>query len=209
MITYRHIIFRITIVAFLAAFLTFIPGCGDEGNSPSAESRGDEEDSPSAESRGDEMKFETGNPEIDKVLDDMKFENAETLGPIARKYFVAMFNNDWEKVWDMMPGETHEANKKMWEFAKNSGSDEEKEMANKAGGAKEYYILRMKKNEKTQEEWAEEISKDKERLEVTGEEFEDDGKTGWIWGKHFKAGETMKSFRLKLKKEGDEWKIGE
>jgi len=31
MSTYRHIIFRITIVAFLAAFLTFIPGCVGPG----------------------------------------------------------------------------------------------------------------------------------------------------------------------------------
>ncbi len=41
MSTYRHIIFRITIVAFLAAFLTFVPGCG-----------GDEEDRASVEDAG-------------------------------------------------------------------------------------------------------------------------------------------------------------
>jgi len=33
MTAYRHIIFRITIVAFLAAFLTFIPGCGGDDTS--------------------------------------------------------------------------------------------------------------------------------------------------------------------------------
>jgi formylglycine-generating enzyme required for sulfatase activity len=45
MTAHNHIIFRITIVAFLAAFLTFIPGCGgDDKDGASVESRGDEED---------------------------------------------------------------------------------------------------------------------------------------------------------------------
>ena len=148
----------------------------------------------------------TGNPDIDKALDDMKFENAETLGPIARMYFVAMFKGEWEKVWDMMPGETHKGNEQMWEFAKSRGSDEEKEMANKAGSAKEYYILRMKKTEKSEEEWVKEITKEEEKFEVTGEEIEEDGKTGWIKAKNIKTGEEEKMFNFT--KEGDEWKIG-
>jgi len=41
MTTYRHAIFLITFVAFLAAFLPFIPGCGDEGNSPPDGTRAD------------------------------------------------------------------------------------------------------------------------------------------------------------------------
>ena len=152
---------------------------------------------------GDET---TGNPDIDQALDDMKFENAPTLGPVARKYFVAMFNSDWEKVWDLQSSETIKMNEGLWESAKNMGDEEEKKMANEAGSAKEYYILRMKKTEKSLEEWAKEITEDEEKFEVIGEEIEEDGKTGWIKAKNLKTSEESKMFRLV--KEDGEWKIG-
>jgi len=182
MTTYRHIIFRITTVAFLAAFLTFISGCVGGDTS-------------------------TGNPEFDKALDDMKFENAPTLGPVARKYLVAIFKGEWEKAWDMMSSKVHKTHAETWEYEKNWAPDEIKEMANKAGSAKEYYILTMKKTEKSEEEWVKEITKEKEKKgEVTGEEFSDDGKTGLMKAKNLKTGKEVTMGRLI--KEGGEWKIG-
>ena len=156
--------------------------------------------------QGQGQEEEVKSPLLDNLFDDMKFENAPTLGPVARKYFFAMFKGEWEKVWDMMPGEIHEQFEMMWETAKSSGSDEEKEIANKAGSAKEFYVLFMKENEKSEEEWAEEIAKEEEKIEVTGEEFSEDGKTGWIKAKNLKTGVEEKMFRLI--KEGGKWKIG-
>ena len=88
----------------------------------------------------------------DEVLDDMKFENTPTIGPVAREYFAAKLKGEWEKVWDMLSSKTQKSHEQIWEAAKSTGSDEEKEMANKAGSAKEYYVLRMKKTEKSGKE---------------------------------------------------------
>ncbi|MFH1550571.1 MAG: hypothetical protein ABIH04_08440, partial [Planctomycetota bacterium] len=79
--------------------------------------------------QGGEKEEEVKSPSLDKIFDDMKFENAPTLGPVARKYFYAMFKGEWEKVWDMQLSETQKSFEQMWETAKNTGSDEEKEMA--------------------------------------------------------------------------------
>ena len=148
----------------------------------------------------------TGNPEMDKVLDEMKFENAPTLGPVARKYFVAMFKNEWEKVWDMQSSETQKTNETMWEAAKNMDDEEEKKMANEAGSGKEYYLLRMKKTGKSLEESVKEMKESDEKYEITGEDISEDGKTGTLKAKNLKTGEIEETFRFV--KEGDEWKIG-
>jgi len=196
MIAYRHIIFLITIVAFLAALLTFIPGC-----------LLDEDDS-----RGvliiKGLKSPSPSPSLDEVLDEMKFENAPTLGPVARKCLVAGIKGEWEKVWDMMSKELHEMTEKLWKSLKENPFDfpHLAKLAKEAGSAKEYYILTMKEDEKSEEEWVKEITEDEEKFEVTGEGFSDDGKTGWLKVKNLKTGEEKKMFRLL--KEGDEWKIG-
>jgi len=71
MTTYRHIIFRITIVAFLAAFLTFIPGCllDEDDSRPVVIVRGgDEEDGASVESGGNEEDEDNVAPEMLKQI---------------------------------------------------------------------------------------------------------------------------------------------
>ncbi|MFH1550743.1 MAG: SUMF1/EgtB/PvdO family nonheme iron enzyme, partial [Planctomycetota bacterium] len=157
----------------------------------------------------DETKFETGNPEFDKALDDIKFENAPTLGPIARKCFVATFKNDWEKLWDMVPKEVHEPMEEMWKSLKENPLDNVfplAKLAKEAGSAKEFYVKMRKEDQKSEEEWVKEITEDADMFEVVGEEFSEDGKTGWIKAKNLKTGKEEKMFRLV--KEGDEWKIG-
>jgi len=180
-------------LAIIAVIITILSSGGDEMNIGN----------PEIDKVLDEMN--TGNPEIDKALDKMEFENAPTLGPVARKNIVAMVKGEWEKIWDTMPSDTHKQYEQYWESDKNKGSDEEKEMANKAGSAKEYYILRREKTEKSEEEWVKYITKEEDKIKVAGEEFEAGGKTGWIKVKTLKTGKERKMG--KLVKEGNEWKI--
>jgi len=86
MTAYRHIIFRITIVAFLAAFLTFIPGCGKS-----------EDDSPSVESSGDEENKDSGAPvksELQIVYSQRETNNPNWLPPVGH---TVQTSEGWDK----------------------------------------------------------------------------------------------------------------
>ncbi len=177
---------RNLIAVFMAGLAIFIlSGCGGDDTSTSTS---------------------TGNTDLDKALDDMKFENAPTLGPVAKKYFAAMYTGKWETVWDMQSSETQNTIKEGWEAAKTLPSGEEKQMADKAGSAKEYYVLLMKKDEKPVEESVKEITKEETKFEVAGERFSEDGKTGYIEVKYLQTGEEDKEM-FTLVKEGDDWKV--
>jgi hypothetical protein len=50
----------------------------------------------------------TGDAEVDKALDEMKFENAPTLGPFLRRCMVAMYKGDGTFLWDNVSQWTHD-----------------------------------------------------------------------------------------------------
>jgi hypothetical protein len=62
----------------------------------------------------------TGDAEMDKALDAMKFENAPTLGSFYRKCLVAEYNGDGEWLWENISSATHDQEKKSVEYAKKS-----------------------------------------------------------------------------------------
>lgn len=149
----------------------------------------------------------TGNPEADKILDEMKFEKAETLGPIARKMIAHSFKGEWEEVWDMMPKSMHESMEKGWKAAKESPVDNDMtKLAKEADSAEEYFAKIMAKEQKSEEDMIKEMKEEDRKCEVVKEEFSDDGNTGWIIVKILKTGEEEKMFNFT--KEDGEWKIG-
>ncbi|MFH1550062.1 MAG: hypothetical protein ABIH04_05830 [Planctomycetota bacterium] len=149
----------------------------------------------------------TGNPEADKILDEMKFENAETLGPIARKMMALSFKGKWEEIWDMLPKKMHESMEQGWTAAKASPVDnEDKKLANEAGSAKEYFAKMFEKEKKSEEDMINDMKDEDSKYEVVREEFSDDGNTGWIIVKYLKTSEEKKKFNFT--KEDGEWKMG-
>ena len=147
------------------------------------------------------------SPSLDKILDDMKFENAPTLGPVAVKYIVAMFMGEWERVWDMMPNQMHEMMEHSWMNHKTIPIENEMAtLAKESNSAKEFFVKISEKQQKSKEDMLKELEDEKNKFEVIGEGFSDDGKTGWIKAKNLKTGEEERLFRLT--KEDGEWKMG-
>jgi len=148
----------------------------------------------------------TGNPEADKILSDMKFENAKTLGPVAKKMIALSFKGKWEEIWDMLPKKMHESMEQGWTAAKASPIDnEDKKLANEAGSAKEYFAKMFGKDQKSEEDMIKEMNEEGKKFEVVKEDFSEDGNTGWIIVKILKTGEEEKKFNFT--KEDGEWKI--
>ncbi len=149
----------------------------------------------------------TGNPEADKILDEMKFDKAPTLGPIARKMMALSFRGKWEEIWDMLPKKTQEQMEQGWTAAKASPIDNEaKKLANEAGSAKEYFAKFMGKDQKSEEDMIKEMKEDGNKFEVIGEDISEDGKTGQLKVKILKTGKEEKIFNFT--KEDGEWKMG-
>jgi len=145
-------------------------------------------------------------PSLDKILDDMKFENAPTLRPIAMKYLVAIFKGEWEKVWDMMSNEMHKMLEHTWMNHKTIPIETEMAtLAKESNSAKEFFVKISEKQQKSEEDMIKELKEEENRFEVVGEEFSDDGKTGWIKTRNLKTGKEEKLF--KFVKEDGKWKI--
>lgn len=159
----------------------------------------------------------TGSPNVDKAMDEMQYDKAKTLGALARKVQVAQFTMDFDTLWSLMDKESLKSfderlakdkeNVDKWlkqaEESLNTAANEEdkkraqeevdrykmeKDVLAKITSGKDYFKYERSPN-----------------MVVIGEEFSQDGNTGWLKMKNTKNGREFKG--QEFVKEDGQWKM--
>jgi ElaB/YqjD/DUF883 family membrane-anchored ribosome-binding protein/predicted small secreted protein len=160
----------------------------------------------------------TGSGKIDKLLDEMHYEKAKTLGDVAMKVEVAMMTNELETYWNLMSKEGQKSYDEKLKNAKERIDGYIKNLEERLNSEQDAESKKSLQEDldqqKAEKERLSKLSTGKEYFkydrtnttEVIGEEFSDDGNTGWLKMKNTRTGEEFKGHRKFVKEDG-KWKI--
>ena len=160
----------------------------------------------------------TGSGKIDKRLDEMHYERAKTLGDVALQAQVAMMTNEVEAYWNLMSKESQKSYDENLKDAKENVDSRIKNLEERLNSEQDEERKKSLQEDldeqKAKKEGLSKLSTGKEYFkydmanttEVVGEEFSDDGNTGWLKMKNTRTGREYKGHQEFVKEDG-KWKV--
>lgn len=160
----------------------------------------------------------TGSGKIDKILAEMHYEKAKILGDVALQAQVARMTNEVEAYWNLMSKESQKSYDENLKDAKERVDGYikslEERLNNEQDEESKKSLQEDLDEQKAKKEGLSKLSTGKEyfkydmanTIEVVGEEFSDDGNTGWLKMKNTRTGREYKGHQKFVKEDG-KWKI--